>query len=79
MLVLTRKAGESFRIGQNIIVSVVKTSSGHVKLGVTAPATISVHREEIYQKIRKENQAATVTGGLAPGILDQFLSPEKSA
>lgn len=78
MLVLTRKAGESFRIGPNVIISVIKSSSGQVKLGVVAPANIVVHREEIYRKIRAENQAATVSGELSPQMLNQFLAPEKT-
>ncbi|MCF7800540.1 MAG: carbon storage regulator CsrA [Candidatus Marinimicrobia bacterium] len=74
MLVLTRKAGESFRIGTNVIISVIKTSSGQVKLGVVAPENIAVHREEIYQKIREENQAATAaSGSFSTEILGQFL------
>jgi len=77
MLVLTRKVGGSFRIGSNVIISVVKSASGQVKLGITAPGSVSIYREEIYQKIREENQAATVSGELSAQMLNQFLSPEK--
>lgn len=77
MLVLTRKIGESFRIGSNVIISVIKSASGQVKLGITAPDSVSIYREEIYQKIREENQAATVSGGLSPQLLEQFFNPEK--
>lgn len=58
MLVLTRKLGESIRIGDNIIVKVVELDGKHVKLGIEAPKSISVNREEIYMKIQKENEAA---------------------
>jgi carbon storage regulator len=59
MLVLTRKLGESIRIGDNIIVKVVDLDSRHVKLGIDAPRSVSVNREEIYERIQKENLAAS--------------------
>jgi carbon storage regulator len=59
MLVLTRKLGESIRIGDNIIVKVVDLDSRHVKLGIDAPKSISVNREEIYERIQNENKAAS--------------------
>lgn len=58
MLVLTRKFGESIRIGDDIIVKVVDLDNRHVKLGIDAPRDVSVNREEIYQKIQQENKAA---------------------
>jgi carbon storage regulator len=58
MLVLTRKLGESIRIGDDIIVKVVELDSRHVKLGIEAPKNISVNRQEIYERIQKENKAA---------------------
>lgn len=58
MLVLTRKLGESIRIGDNIIVKVVDLDSRHVKLGIEAPRNVAVNREEIYERIQKENKAA---------------------
>jgi carbon storage regulator len=59
MLVLTRKLGESIRIGDTIIVKVVELDSRHVKLGIEAPKHIAVNREEIYERIQKENRAAS--------------------
>ncbi|OGT07999.1 MAG: carbon storage regulator [Gammaproteobacteria bacterium GWE2_37_16] len=56
MLILTRKAEESVIIGNNIEVKVLKTDSGQVCLGITAPKDIPVHREEIYAKIRNQQQ-----------------------
>ena len=61
MLVLTRKLGESIRIGDTIIVKVVDLDSRHVKLGIDAPKSISVNREEIYERIQKENKAASAS------------------
>lgn len=59
MLVLTRKLGESIRIGDNVIVKIVDLDGRHVKLGIEAPRSISVNREEIYERIQKENKAAS--------------------
>ncbi len=57
MLILTRKEGESLRLGDDITVTVVSVKGGHVRLGVTAPQDVAVHREEIYQKISGEAAA----------------------
>ena len=59
MLVLTRKLGESIRIGDDIVVKVVDLDSRHVKLGIEAPRSVSVNRQEIYERIQKENLAAS--------------------
>jgi len=52
MLILTRKLGESIIIGDNVSITVVSHKDGNIKLGVEAPKEISVHREEIYYKIK---------------------------
>ena len=51
MLILTRKVGESVLIGENISITVLSVRGNQVKLGVQAPKEVSVHREEIYQRI----------------------------
>ncbi len=61
MLVLTRKLGESIRIGDTIIVKIVDLDGHHVKLGIDAPKSIAVNREEIYERIQRENKAASAT------------------
>ncbi|OOH91312.1 carbon storage regulator [Pasteurellaceae bacterium 15-036681] len=52
MLILTRKIGESLLIGDDVEITVLSIRGSQVKLGVKAPKEISVHREEIYQRIR---------------------------
>ncbi|MBN1601467.1 MAG: carbon storage regulator CsrA [Chitinispirillaceae bacterium] len=59
MLVLTRKLGETIRIGDSITIRVVDLDGRHVKLGIEAPKSVSVNREEIYEKIQRENKAAS--------------------
>ena len=59
MLVLTRKIGETFIVGDDITVTVVDIVGGNkVRLGINAPASVPVYREEIYDLIKKENAAA---------------------
>jgi carbon storage regulator len=52
MLVLTRKLGESIIIGDDIVVTVLDVKGNSARLGIAAPANISVHREEIYERIK---------------------------
>lgn len=58
MLVLTRKLNESIMIGDNIKITIVDVKGDQVKLGITAPREVAVHREEVYREIQKENQLA---------------------
>ena len=60
MLVLARKSGQKIRVGKDIIVSVISSEKGIVKLGITAPKSIPVHREEIYDLIKSDNQLALI-------------------
>jgi len=55
MLILTRKIGESIIIGDNIAVTILGVKGGQIKVGVNAPREVSVHREEIYEKIKEES------------------------
>lgn len=54
MLIITRRVGEIICINDNISVKVLSVSGQQVKLGVVAPETVAVHREEIYQRIQAE-------------------------
>lgn len=58
MLILTRKIGESIKIGNDIKVMVVNIEGGQVRIGIDAPRNVIVHREEIYEKIVSENKMA---------------------
>jgi len=58
MLVFTRKKDESLIIGTDIEVTILSIGSGNVKVGINAPRQISVHRQEVYEAIKRENLAA---------------------
>ena len=51
MLVLTRKLDESIVIGKDVVIQVLETRGGQIRLGITAPRDISVHRQEVYERI----------------------------
>ncbi|SES71700.1 carbon storage regulator [Salinibacillus kushneri] len=59
MLVLTRKAGESIQIGDDVEVKIVGVDGDQIKLGIDAPKDVDIHRQEIYQMIQEENKAAS--------------------
>jgi len=58
MLVLTRRVGESILIGDEIVVTVLELNRDQVRIGIRAPRSVTVHREEVYQEILLSNQAA---------------------
>ena len=56
MLILTRKVGESLVIGDDVSIIVLGVKGNQVRIGVDAPKSVSVHREEIYNKIQDEKK-----------------------
>ena len=56
MLVLTRKIGEKVIIGDDVSVTILGLFGNHVRLGINAPKSVDIHREEIYVKIQNDNQ-----------------------
>ncbi|QDS98324.1 carbon storage regulator CsrA [Adhaeretor mobilis] len=58
MLVLSRQRDESIIIGDNVVITIVDVRGDKVKLGIDAPQEIPVHRREVYEAIRRENEQA---------------------
>tara|TARA_B100002019_G_scaffold117970_1_gene101290 strand:- start:767 stop:952 length:186 start_codon:yes stop_codon:yes gene_type:complete len=58
MLILTRRIGETLMIGDEVTIKVLGVKGNQVRLGVNAPKDVSVHREEIYEKIQEENRTS---------------------
>jgi len=70
MLILTRRVGETLMIGDSVTVTVLGVKGNQVRIGITAPKDVAVHREEIFQRIQKDDpspageEAAPATKGL---------------
>ncbi|WP_444904060.1 carbon storage regulator CsrA [Microbulbifer sp. CnH-101-E] len=54
MLILKRRTGENLRIGSNVSITVLEVKGNQVKIGIRAPKSLPVHREEIYRRVQKE-------------------------
>ena len=61
MLVLTRRLGESIRIGDDICVRVMEIGRNQVRVAIEAPRDVPVHREEVYEQVQIENQQAAAS------------------
>jgi len=66
MLILTRRVGETLMIGDEVTVTVLGVKGNQVRIGINAPKTVAVHREELYQRIKGEHDTGSApddTGG----------------
>ena len=64
MLILTRGIGQSIVIGENVTLTILGVKGNQARIGVTAPREIAVHREEIYERIKRQKAEG---GGPTPG------------
>jgi len=75
MLVLSRQRDETIMIGDEIQITVVDIRGDKIRLGITAPNRIAVHRKEVYDSIREENERAARIGGETLDTLAQTVRP----
>jgi len=61
MLILTRKVGETVIVGNDVTVTVVGVKGNQIRIGISAPKNVSIHREEIYERIRRAQHPAPLT------------------
>ena len=66
MLILTRRVGERLMIGDDIAVTVLGVKGNQVRIGVNAPRDVAVHREEIYERIKRERAEQASQAGADP-------------
>jgi len=70
MLVITRRAGEKIRIGDDVVVQIMEVTGNGVRLGIDAPRSTRIYREELWLAVQEENRAAAQ---IAPGDLPPAL------
>ena len=62
MLILTRRVGETVMIGDEVTITVLGVKGNQVRVGINAPKHVAVHREEIYERIKREQRAVNGNG-----------------
>ena len=75
MLILTRRTGETVMIGNEVTLTVLGVKGNQVRIGINAPKTVPVHREEIYERIKRERSGGEVNGNVS----DAPPSPPRKA
>lgn len=78
MLVLTRRQGESVRIGQDIRVTIVASTGAQVRIAIEAPEEIGIFREEIFERVASANVEAATQGNAAVGAIRMVRGQAKS-
>jgi carbon storage regulator len=61
MLILTRRVGETLMVGDDVTVTIVGVKANQVRIGISAPKNVAVHRKEIYERIQRERHPAPLT------------------
>jgi carbon storage regulator len=74
VLILTRRVGESVVIGDDIVVTVVEVRGDSVRIGINAPRSVDVHREEVYRELQNANQQAASPDPIAVDALRELIS-----
>jgi len=75
MLVLTRRAGESVMIGDDVVITVLEARGDVIRLGIQAPRDVQVHREEVWKELQAANREAASPTEDAVQEVNRMLSP----
>ncbi len=79
MLVLTRRAGESVMIGNDVIITVLEARGDVIRLGIQAPRDVQVHREEVFRELQAVNrEAASPTDDAVQAVTEMLEAPEET-
>ena len=73
MLVLTRKIGESIKINEDVKITVIDVKGKNIRLGIEAPRETKIYREEVFLRIKEENQTAATSHQFDPTKVSQFI------
>lgn len=66
MLIITRRPGEKIMLGDDVVIEIIEVSGSSVRIGIDAPRSVRVYREEIWRAVRDENAAAAQTNADLP-------------
>ena len=75
MLVLTRRAGESVVIGDDVVITVLEARGDVIRIGIQAPRDVQVHREEVYKELQAVNREAASPDDAAVRAVTEMLRP----
>ena len=79
MLILTRRIGENVIIGDDIVISILDIRGDSVRIGIQAPKSLSVHREEVWLELRQANASAAASSNLAvDAVLANLVAAKKA-
>jgi len=79
MLILTRRTGETVMIGNEVTLTVLGVKGNQVRIGINAPKNVPVHREEIYERIKRELSGGEANGNVADGNVPDAPPPPRKA
>ena len=67
MLIITRRPGEKIMLGDDVVIEVIEVSGSNVRVGIAAPRSLPVYREEIWRSVKEEHASAAATDPENPG------------
>ena len=67
MLIITRRPGEKVMLGDDVVIEVIEVSGSSVRIGIAAPKSVPVYREEIWRSVKEEHASAAATDPESPG------------